>query len=101
MHIPRGILPWLLALPLISAAAQPIPPFLAPILANGRPRTVDQVLLLARAIAESGACAREELYSVPVMQALFGEGSDAKVNESPAQHCGEHSWASRPGHRGR
>jgi hypothetical protein len=83
MHIRHRVLAWILALPLIPAGAQPIPPFLEPILANGPPRTVAQVLLLTRKLAESGACARAELYSVPVMRALFGEGSDAKVNESP------------------
>jgi hypothetical protein len=83
MHIRRHMLAWILALPLIPAGAQPIPPFLEPILANGRPRTVAQVLLLTRKLAESGACARAEFYSAPVMRALFGEGSDAKVNESP------------------
>ena len=83
MHVRRHMLAWVLALPLIPAGAQPIPSFLEPILAKGRPRTTAQVLLLTRELAESGACARPEFYSVPVMHALLGESSDAKVNESP------------------
>ncbi len=68
-----------LAVPSIQAWAQSIPPFLEPLLVNGPPRSTGEVLLLVRGLAEAGACARADFYSVPVMGALLGPGSDANV----------------------
>jgi hypothetical protein len=81
MHIRCFMIALALSVASIQAGAQSLPAFLEPLLINGPPRSTAEVILLVRGLAETGACARANFYSVPVMRALFGPGSDAKVTE--------------------
>lgn len=81
MHIRCLMIALALSVSSIQTGAQSLPAFLQPLLVNGPPRSTAEVILLVRGLAEVGACARPSFYSVPVMRALFGHGSDAKVTE--------------------
>jgi hypothetical protein len=81
-HTRRHIVVLALTLPSLTAvAAEPVPAFLEPLLADGPARTTSQVLLMVRGLAESGACARSDFYSAEVMHALLGEATNVRVDE--------------------